>query len=249
MLAMLKKEWMETVRGGRLLNLTVLFVVFGIMNPAIAKLTPLLMEMMAEEMAETGLVVTAVSVDALTSWTQFFKNIPLALLAFIVLHGTILTGEFQSGSLTLILTKGLNRWKVIAAKTLTMVTAWTAGYWLCFAITFGYNAYFWDNDIVEGIGPATVYWWIFGLWTIGLLMLFSVIIDGSNGSMLGTGVTVLIVYILSLIPKISTYLPVKLIGGMAFVNASAEVPTEALTITLFLTAASLAAAIFAMNRK
>ena len=52
MLAMLRKEWMENVRGGRLLNLLVLFVIFGIMSPAIAKLTPWLMEMMAEEMAD-----------------------------------------------------------------------------------------------------------------------------------------------------------------------------------------------------
>ena len=48
LLAFLKKEWMETVRSGKLLLLIIIFTIFGIMNPAIAKLTPWLMEMMAD---------------------------------------------------------------------------------------------------------------------------------------------------------------------------------------------------------
>ena len=39
-LAFMKKEWMEQIRSSRLVVLTILFVLFGIMNPAIAKLTP-----------------------------------------------------------------------------------------------------------------------------------------------------------------------------------------------------------------
>ena len=40
LIAFIKKEWMEQVRSGRLLILLILFTLFGIMNPAIAKLTP-----------------------------------------------------------------------------------------------------------------------------------------------------------------------------------------------------------------
>lgn len=249
MLAMLRKEWMETVRGGRLLNLIVLFVVFGIMSPAIAKLTPWMMEMMAEELAETGLVVADVQVDALTSWTQYFKNIPIALLAYIVLNGSILAGEFESGTLVLILTKGLARWKIIAAKLLMMCLTWTAGYGLCYGITYGYNAYFWDNSIAEGLSAAVCWWWIFGLWTICLLMLFSVVIGNSNGAMIGTGVAVLAAYVLSMIPKIKIYCPTQLMGGMALINTDADVPVEALIVTLLLSAISVVASVMVMNRK
>ena len=57
MKAFLRKEWMEMTRTGRLLILTVIFLLFGIMNPAIAKLTPWLMDMMKESIAESGLNV------------------------------------------------------------------------------------------------------------------------------------------------------------------------------------------------
>ena len=48
-IAFFNKEVRELGRTGRLLLLGILGVIFGIMNPAIAKLTPWLMEQMAEE--------------------------------------------------------------------------------------------------------------------------------------------------------------------------------------------------------
>ena len=43
MKAFLKKEWMEMTRTGRMWILVLIFVLFGIMNPAMAKLTPWMM--------------------------------------------------------------------------------------------------------------------------------------------------------------------------------------------------------------
>ena len=81
LLAFMKKEYLEAARTGKIMILMLLFVLFGIMSPAIAKLTPWMMETLSDSMAESGLIITNVQVDALTSWTQFFKNIPIALIA------------------------------------------------------------------------------------------------------------------------------------------------------------------------
>lgn len=72
-LCFLKKEYLEAARTGRLMVLMLLFVLSGIMNSAIAKLTPWMMEMFSDTMAENELIITAVSVDAMTSWTQFLR--------------------------------------------------------------------------------------------------------------------------------------------------------------------------------
>ena len=77
LLAFIKKEMLEQRRSGKLIILGILFVVLGIMSPAIAKLTPWLMEMMVDTLAGSGLVFTPVSVSAMDSWTQFFKNMPI----------------------------------------------------------------------------------------------------------------------------------------------------------------------------
>ena len=48
LIAFLKKEWLDLTRSGKLFLLILIFTLFGIMNPAIAKLTPWLMEMFSE---------------------------------------------------------------------------------------------------------------------------------------------------------------------------------------------------------
>ena len=111
-LANLNKEFTEIKRNGKLVVIIILFFAFGVMNPAVAKLTPWLLEVMSESMAESGMVVTEVKVDALTSWTQFFKNIPMALIAFVLMFAGIFTKEYEKGTLIPILTKGISRYKI-----------------------------------------------------------------------------------------------------------------------------------------
>ena len=151
LLAFMKKEWMEQVRSGRLLILVIIFILLGIMNPAVAKLTPWLLEMMADSLKASGMTVTAVTVSAMDSWVQFFKNAPMGLIAFILLESSIFTKEYHSGTLVLALTKGLDRHKVVISKAIILTLLWTVCYWFCFTITFGYNTYFWDNSIAQNL--------------------------------------------------------------------------------------------------
>ena len=100
-IALLKKESMEQLRTGKWTFLGILLVLFGIMNPAVAKLTPWLMEIMADSLAENGMILTPVTITAMDSWVQFFKNIPMALIAFVLLEGSMFTKEYQNGTLVL----------------------------------------------------------------------------------------------------------------------------------------------------
>ena len=78
----MKKEFLEQIRTSKFVILGILFVLFGVLNPAVAKLTPALMEMLQETMAQSGIIVTEVEVTAMTSYEQFFKNIPMVFIIF-----------------------------------------------------------------------------------------------------------------------------------------------------------------------
>ena len=56
--AFIKKEFLEQVRSGRFMILGILFCLFGIMNPATAKMLPWLFEIMSEQLAENGMLIT-----------------------------------------------------------------------------------------------------------------------------------------------------------------------------------------------
>ena len=218
MKAFLKKEWMEWSRTGRMFLLLIIFILFGIMNPALAKLTPWLMEALSDSLADTGLQTTAVTVDAMTSWAQFYKNIPMALLVFVLLSSGSFTGEYQQGTLVPVVAKGLSRRKILAAKAMFLLGAWTVLYLMCFGITYGYNAYFWDNAIAKNLLFAGACNWLFGIWVIALLIFFSTVAKNSPQVMLGTGSAAMGAYLLHMFPRFSSVLPVKLTEGLTLLQ-------------------------------
>lgn len=251
LLAFIKKETMEQFRSGRLMILGILFVLLGVMNPAVAKITPWLLEILADSLAESGMTVTPVTVSAMDSWVQFFKNMPLGLIVFVLLQSSIFTKEYQSGTLVLSLTKGLERFKVVVSKTVVLTVLWTVGYWLCFGITYGYNAYFWDNSVAQNLILSVVCWWLFSVCVISLMILFSTIANSNTGVLVGTGSVVLASYLLGLLPKISKYLPTLLANGNSLIYGVAEAKTYivAILITVVASLICFAVSIPIFNKK
>lgn len=251
LLAFMKKEYLEAARTGKIVILLLLFVLFGIMSPAIAKLTPWMMETLSDSMAESGLIVTNIQVNALTSWTQFFKNIPIALIAFVLIFSDIFTKEYKSGTLLFVLTKGLSRYKVVLAKTVLLLLLWTVGYGICFGITYGYNAYFWDNSIINNLLFSVTIWWLFGVWVICLIVLFSSLLQNNAGVILCVGGTVLLAYLLSIIPKVKAYSPTVLINTNSILTGVEEIDAyvKAIVITVFLCIVCVAVSIPIVNKR
>lgn len=249
--AFMKKEGLESVRSGKIPVLIIVFALFGIMNPAIAKLTPWMAEIMADSLAETGMVITEVQVNALTSWAQFFKNIPMALIVFVLMYHGIFIKEYQTGTLILVLTKGMSRCLVVLAKSALMLMLWTFGYWLCFGITYGYNHYFWDNSIANHLFAAGVFWWLFGIWTVCLVVLFSTVSSNAAGVLLGTGCGVVGSYLIGFLPKIGEFMPTVLMNSSPLLigEETADGYLKALVVTLSLCVGCLTIGIRLMNKK
>ena len=221
--AFLHKELLENWRSGRVVLLGLVFVLLGVLNPAMAKLTPWLMELMSETLAESGLTVSAVEVDALTAWPQFFKNLPMALLVFVLVQSGVFTREYESGTLVLMLTRGVKRRQVLGAKALSLLTLWSAGYWLCFWVTWGYNAWFWDNSVACHLFATSGLWWLFGVWVTAVLVLCSTLARHSSGVLLGALGAVLGAWVLTLFPVTADWSPARLMDGMALLTGSAQV--------------------------
>ena len=249
--AFLKKEFTEHIRSGRMMIMGIIFVIIGVMNPAVAKLTPWLMDMFAESLAESGMIMTEVTVTAMDSWMQFFKNLPIAIIAFLLLESGVFTREYQSGTLILALTKGLDRYKVVISKSLVMLIMWTVFFWLTFGITYGYNAYYWDNSIASDIFGAMVCSWLFGVFLVAAVTLFSTVLEFNTGALVGAGGVVLLSYIVGFIPAVSKYVPTHLLDGYSILTSKAELSSYAWScaITSVLSISAFVGSIFAFNKK
>ena len=249
--AFLRKEGMELIRTGKIWILLIIFILFGIMNPAIAKLTPWMVETMSDSLAESGMVLTEVKVNAMTSWNQFYKNISIALIIFALMLSGILTTEYQKGTLVNMLTKGLIRWKVVGAKSIASIGLWTVCYWLCYGITYGYNMYFWDNSIASHVAFAALCVYLLGIWVMLLILLISTLLKSASGVLAVTGVAVIASYVAGMFGKIGEYLPIRLLsaGNLLAGSMSPEDFWKAIAVALASGVAFFILSVACFNRK
>ena len=251
LIAFTKKEVLEQLRSGKLIILTFIFLLFGIMSPAIAKLTPWMMDVMAEELAKNGMTITEVKVDAMTSWAQFYKNMPIALIVFLVLFAGILCNEYQKGTLINIITKGLNRWKIIISKLLTVAVLWTLGFSLCYGVTYGYNSYFWDNSIASNLFFSSFCLYLLGLWLITLIPLASTLFTSTSSVILSLGGAFVAVYLLSFLPAIKEYSPFLLMDSSSLLTGASTIShyIPCIIVTVLLMGIQIVASIHLFNKK
>ncbi|MBQ1991835.1 MAG: ABC transporter permease subunit [Clostridia bacterium] len=251
LVSFMKKEWLYQLRSSKLVSIGIIFVMLGMLSPAIAKLTPDLLELLTETQGSSSMTITVGEVTALDSWMQFFKNIPMGLIAFILIESSIFTKEYESGTLVLALTKGLDRYKVVLSKAVTMIFLWTVGYFVCFGITYVYSAYFWDNSIVENLMFSVVIWWLFGLLAISLSVLFSTLSKNNIGVLIGTGGVILASYFVGMFPKVDKLMPTMLMDGNSLVFGLKECGdyTTAIAITVAICIISLVVSIPVFNKK
>lgn len=249
--AFIKKEFTEQLRSGKLFMLAAVFVLFGIMNPAVAKLTPWMMEQFAESLAQTGISITEYEITAFDSWLQFFKNIPMALIIFVLAECGIFTKEYASRTLVLCLTKGLTRRRVMLAKTFVLSILWSVLYFACFGVTYAYSAYFWDNSVVCSLGFAVLGWWLLGMLCVALVPFFSALFDANTGVAAGVGGVIVASYLLGLIPRLAEYTPAFLMKSAPLMYGQADSGeyTYAVIVTAILIVASVAAALPLFNKK
>ncbi|MEY8392934.1 ABC transporter permease subunit [Lachnospiraceae bacterium 45-W7] len=249
--AFIKKDFLEQLRTGKMMILGILFCLFGILNPATAKMMPWLLEIMSEQLAESGMNITEMKVDALTSWTQFFKNMPLLLIVFIVMFSAILITEYQKGTLINVITKGLKRWKIVISKMLIMTAFWTLGYLITFGITYGYNVYLWDNSIAQNLLFTVLGYYLVGLWLISVVLLASTASKSASAVTLTAGAAYVLSHLLSFFPSFKEYVPTFLMSSSELLAGTirSEQCLVAVGITTFMIISNIVLSVAIFNKR
>lgn len=231
-LAFARKEMIEYFRTYKLLIMGLVFLLFGMMNPVLAKFTP-------EIIKAAGLDLQLPEPTALDSWAQFFKNVgQMGMVVMVVIFSGVMANEFSKGTLINILTKGLKRSTVILSKFTVASIIWTLAYLFCFTVTYFYTLVFWEMT-----GLHQVFWtffspWLYGEFLIALLILGGVLFKNVIGSLLLVGGLTVLMTILSIFPQFHDFNPMTLSSdNMSLLMGLKELSsfTPALIICLILT--------------
>ena len=206
-LAFLKKEIIEYAKTYKLFIMLVIFAVFGITNPLMAKLMPKIVESFVTD----GVFITLPEPTAIDAWTQFFKNATqMGLLIMVIVFSGVLSSELSKGTLINMLTKGLSRTAVILSKYTCMVLIWTASIALCFGLTYVYTVFLFPEGEISNLLFSVFWLWIFGLFLLAALLFSAALTKNNYGCLLITGVIVVICMIMNIIPSVHKYNPISL---------------------------------------
>lgn len=134
-----------------------------------------------------------------------------------------------------------------------MVTTvlWTCGYWLCYGITYGYNAYFWDNSIASCLGISAFCFYLLGLWLLSLLLFMSAVFRSGSSAAIAVFGVFCICYLLGLLPHLKEYLPVHLLTASCLLSGT-EHPAAyggSMFITAILIFIQIGLGVLCFNRK
>lgn len=216
--AWIKKEILEQGRTHKVLVLVLSAVGFGILSPLTAYITPWLFDMLSSQMAESGVVLGSMEVNALTSWMQFFKNIPMFLLIFLLLESNILTNEYHTGTLALLWTKGLKRWVVLLSKFIALFILWSLCYLLIFGISYAYTMALWEPVSISDFGLKIFSVYLFGCLMIGMILFASSFCRNNASVLLLSAVVYVAMMVLSLFEKVQKFLPIQLLHSLDVSN-------------------------------
>lgn len=206
--AFLKKELFEYAKTYKLLIMLIVFAVFGITNPLVAKLLPDILGSLITD----GIAMSLPEATIYDAWTQFFKNATqMGLFVMVILFSNILSTELSKGTLIHMLTKGLSRTALILSKYTGMVLVWTLSIVLCFVLTYGYTVYLFPAGEAKNLLFSVFCLWLFGVFLLAMLMLSATLTKSNYGCMLITGAAVVVSMLLNIIPATHNYNPISLI--------------------------------------
>ena len=241
----LKKEIIENVRNGKLVIIMVLSVFLGILAPATAKLMPELLK----TLEGTGMTVNLGEITAFDSWQQYYKNAPIFVVVFLLMFAGTLVNEFNKSTLVLVVTKGLERWKIFIAKSLTLTIIWTLSYWIYYFITLFYTEYYWDNSVIYNCSFAALIYWIFGVVMISLMMLGSTLSSSAFGAVVIPGIVYFASMLLGIANSIEKYLLTKLTDAGCLLTEGITDYYPSIIIAAVIIAISYVIGIMAFNKK
>lgn len=205
---LLAKELREQWRTKRLLVVLIVFAVFGIGSPLLAKYTPELIRALAsDELA--SVIPPPTTADAVD---QFLKNVgQTGVLAAILLAMGSVALDRERGIAALFLTKPASRGAYLLAKLLAIAATLLAGTLAAAAAAYGYTAWLFETLPVGGYAAMGLLLFLQLLVYAALTFLGSTLARSSLvAAAFGIAALVLVAF-LGALPEVGSYTP----GGLS----------------------------------
>ncbi|WP_262316532.1 ABC transporter permease [Lacticaseibacillus parakribbianus] len=244
----LRKEGLVHWRRGRFLLIGLVFLLFALESPLVARLTPQLLKSMGN-----GIQITLPAPTSVDSWTQFYKNIDqLGIFLFAIVWSGSIAAEVKSGTLVNLVTKGLPRYAVVLAKFALAAATWLLALLGSFLVTWAYTTYYFKDALTphvwQGLWPLALY----GLMVIAITLLGSAATQSSFAGFIAVAASVVVMGLGDMWRPLRRFNPLSLTtNALPWVRGTKTLTSvaPAFALTVLITGGCLALAIVALNRR
>ena len=210
-LTLLSKELREHWRTSKLLVVSAVFLITGLMSPLLAKYTPQLLRLVPDAPPELMAMIPEPTLgDAILQYTK--NTVQFGTLLVIILAMGVVAQEKERGTIAMLLTKPVQRSAVVIAKWLALMMNVTVGLVLCGLACALYTAYLFEPLPLFSFTIANGFLLIFlgvyltiALFASTLAKTQSVAAGGAFGGLI-------LMLILGALPRIGDYFPSGLVG-------------------------------------
>lgn len=249
-MAFLRKEFLAILKTYRIWVIPLIFLLFALMSPPIAKFAP----EVAKSTLPKGVVFNLPTPTILDSFGQYFKNLAqIGILAIILLSMGLVSEEKSKGTLQLVVTKPVSRTTVVIAKFLAQSILILSSMVIAALICYLYSIAFFKDGSLTQFAQANLLFIVYYLLIMAITIFFSTIL---RNQIAAGGLTILALAILSILPSLHNFLdkyspaallglPGKIVSGQALFSQA----TWPLIISLILVALLLCLGIIIFNRQ
>jgi ABC-2 type transport system permease protein len=246
---LLFKEWREQRRTYRLLIISLVLMVSGMISPLLAKYTPLLISSVPGIPPALAAMIPEPTI--LDSFIQYVKNVSqFGLIVVVVLTMGLMAQEIERGTAAMLLTKPVQRSAVVLAKWLAGILSILAGLILAAIVFTFYTVVLFGTFSLRNFIVLNGLMLVFMVFYMSLALLASALARTQAMAAAGAFGGLVLVLIISAIPVIGDYLPGRLLswGGSLF-SVTPQAAWPALITSLILSAVLVGAAALRFQRQ
>ena len=242
-----KKDLMELYRTKRILIISLIFIMFALLSPVIAKMTPELLGSMGNQIQ-----ISIPDATVADSYGQFVKNMgQIGLFTLIIALGGSIVNERKKGLYTNLINNGVKKHNFILSKVISQVLIMTVIYVVSALLFSTYNYVIFNQFTIAYSFLSFLLLYIYLVFVICMITFFSAISKSSVMSVMLGIVTVLGISIFDLF-KFGKYMPNYLATAASDIFSNNECLNyiyQNIGITLLLSVILVSAAIKLCNNK
>lgn len=209
-LILIKKDMIELYRTKKLLIIGIIFVLFAILSPVTAYLTPNIIEMLSK--SDPNVIITVPDPTYIDSYIQFFNNFSqMCTLVVIIVFAPLIVEEKRKGTFHTLLNNKVSRSNFVISKIISQLKSFTFFYIVSILIFMLYTYILFEQTLAPYWLLSFTSLYIYFIFLIGIINLMSVITKTNIMSIVASLAVFFSIMILNFIPIIGKYLPNYLI--------------------------------------